>query len=99
MAFEDLQVETRLNHYASQENCDGPEYDCMVEAAREIKELKKRIAELERLLRVAACPEECANGVIADDYQVNPGGEAEWILRQCQFCHEREMALPPGGDD
>ena len=39
-------VEVRLNDFASQENCDGPEYDCMVEAAGEIKRLRNMLAEV-----------------------------------------------------
>lgn len=52
-------------------------------------EMSERIEELEKLLKVAACPANCDGGTIPH----GPNPDGVWEAQQCQFCDERSLLL------
>lgn len=54
----------------------------------------KRVGELEKLLRIARCPNtECRDGAIPRQV-----ADQEWEAEQCQWCYERKAALGKQGE-
>lgn len=65
--FNEMKLTTRLVSFASQENCDGEEYDAMIEASNKILQLESQIE-----LLTNAAMKGGANKAMRDAIDLNP---------------------------
>lgn len=78
---------TKLRHFASQENCDGEEYDAMQEAADEIERLQFSVASRDEL--ITSLESQLLDWQDAHSEAVTEAGKQHQLVRRLQAEVER----------